>query len=204
MPATGELLIQQLNRLQNTNRLFLYRADQGAEQVLVDQDDAWVDVHDELLWLDDDNHFTWPSDRDGWRHIFVASRDGQSQPTLITPGEFDVVQIVDVDEPNGQLYFIASPGNATQRYLYRVGLDGQGMQRLTPERFAGSNSYQISPDGKWAIHQWSSANQPPDDQLDLAAGSSSLSARWKTTKNLSKRSTSCKRITDRVLPRRYW
>jgi dipeptidyl-peptidase-4 len=165
VPATGELLIQQLNRLQNTNRLFLYQAGQDAKEVLVDQDDAWVDVHDELIWLDDDNHFTWPSDRDGWRHVFIASRDGMSQPAMITPGEFDVVQVVDVDEPIEQLYFIASPGNATQRYLYRVGLDGQGMQRLTPEKFSGSNSYQISPDCKWAIHQWSSADHPTRTSL---------------------------------------
>ncbi len=46
---------------------------------------------------------------------------------LVTPGEFDVVQVVHVDEQQEQLYFIASPGNATQRHLYRVGLTGQGL-----------------------------------------------------------------------------
>ncbi len=53
--STGELLIQQLNRLQNTNRLFLCADDESCKEILVDQDDAWVDVHDELFWFDHDN-----------------------------------------------------------------------------------------------------------------------------------------------------
>ncbi len=158
--STGDLLVQQINRLQNTLRLLRYVDGELSDEVLVDQDDAWVDVHDELLWFDQDRRFTWPSDRDGWRHVYLVSGNNEAPPELVTPGEFDVVQTLHIDEPQKQLYFIASPGNATQRHLYRVGLSAEGLQRLTPERFAGSNSYQISPDGKWAIHKWSSANHP--------------------------------------------
>ncbi len=159
------LLIQQMNRLQNRNRIFL--ADfqgEAPEVVLTETDEAWVDIHDELKWLGGGTQFTWISDRDGWRHVYLASLAG-GEPKRITAGNFDVVQLLHVDSSRGLAYFIASPDEASQRYLYRVGLDGNGLTRVTPEGFAGSHGYQISPDGEWAIHTRSSANQPPVTDL---------------------------------------
>lgn len=153
------LLIQQLNRLQNTNKLFLADATR-VSLVLTETDDAWVDLHDELYWLNDGTHFTWISDRDGWRHAYIASvATGESR--LVTPGEFDVVELLTIDEIAGWIYFIASPDTATERYLYRVRLDGNELSRMTPQGPSGSHEYNISPDGRWAIHTFSSADQPP-------------------------------------------
>jgi dipeptidyl-peptidase-4 len=57
---------------------------------------------------------------------------------------------------------MASPDEASQRYLYRINLDGTGdMTRVTPEQFSGTNSYSLSADAKWAIHTHSSFLQPP-------------------------------------------
>ena len=159
------LLIQQLNRLQNTNRLFLADARSGTvTKVMTESDQAWVDVHDELRWIDEGKRFTWISDRDGWRHLYLASLDG-SEPTLVTPGEFDVVELLDVDEREQVLYFIASPDSATERYLYRVSFDGKEMTRITPAVFPGVHSYRISPDHRWAFDTHSSANRPPITNL---------------------------------------
>ena len=81
---------------------------------------------------------------------------------LITPGDYDVVNIVRVDEESGYVYFIASPDNPTQRYLYRTRLDGKGSAtRLTPSDKPGDHSYQIAPGGKYAFHTYSNVNQPP-------------------------------------------
>ncbi len=153
------LLIQQLNRLQNTNRLFVAEGN-NLRAVLTETDEAWVDVHDELFWFDDGKHFTWISDRDGWRHIYVVSLES-GEARLVTPGPFDVVELLHVDEPGGCLYFIASPNAATERYLYRVKLDGTGLARVTPAGNAATHQYSISPDGKHAIHTHSASNQPP-------------------------------------------
>ncbi|MDG2222723.1 MAG: DPP IV N-terminal domain-containing protein, partial [Rubripirellula sp.] len=158
------LLIQQLNRLQNTNRLYL--ADflsKTVSEVFVERDDAWIDVNDESIWLKNGRQFTWMSDRTGWRHLYLASLDtGEVQ--AVTRGDFDVIQLLEVDDENQLAYFIASPESATQRYLYRVNLDGTELQRVTPASgpsVPGTHAYSVSPDGSLAIHTRSSADQPP-------------------------------------------
>src|SRR3989449_2490851 len=111
----NELLLQRMNRLQNSDRVLLADAATGAvHPVLVEQDSAWLDVVDEVLWLAGGRRFLWLSERGGWRHVYLVSRDGKTvQP--VTPGAFDVIGIAAVDEPGGWLYYVASPDNATQR-----------------------------------------------------------------------------------------
>jgi dipeptidyl-peptidase-4 len=158
-----ELMIQQLNRLQNTNQVMLCEARSGRTRtILTEKDDAWVDLRiEDIFWLDGGSRFTWSSERDGWRHVYVVSRDGKTT-RLITPGEFDVIQVEGVDEKGGWLYFAASPENATQRYLYRARLDGAGRpERVSPAAQPGTHSYDISPNGAWGFHTHSSFNTPP-------------------------------------------
>jgi len=185
-----QILLQQLNRLQNTNRVMLADARDGsARTILEERDEAWVEVHDELDWLSDGKRFTWVSERDGWRHVYLVSRSGK-QVKLATPGDYDAIKLLRVDGKSGEwgvesgetqtmpahhsplttlhsqwLYFLASPDNPTQRYLYRVRLDGTGLERLTPPEQAGTHDYQISPDARWAIHRWSSFDAPPTVEL---------------------------------------
>ena len=152
----SELILQRMNRLQNTDRVMLADAATGATRtVLTERDSAWVDVVDDIRWLAKGTEFLWTSERDGWRHVYRVSRDGK-RVTNITPGNFDVVSVAGVDEPGGWLYYIASPDNATQRYLYRTKLNGKGSaERVSPAAQAGSHSYRISPDARWAFHTYS-------------------------------------------------
>jgi dipeptidyl-peptidase 4 len=157
----NELILQRINRLQNTDRVMLADAATGATRtVLSERDSAWVDVVDEVEWLAKGTEFLWTSERDGWRHVYRVSRDGK-RVTNITPGNFDVVDIAAVDEPGQWLYYIASPDNATQRYLYRTRLDGkQPAVRMSPATAAGTHSYRISPDARWAFHTYSHFDSP--------------------------------------------
>jgi dipeptidyl-peptidase-4 len=99
------------------------------------------------------------SERDGWRHAYAVSRTGDAR--LITTGKFDLVSVSLVDEAGGWLYYIASPDNATQRYLYRSRLDGSGQpERITPSDLAGTHTYNISPDAHWAFHTYSKFDEP--------------------------------------------
>lgn len=157
-----EIVVQRLNRLQNTLQLFL--ADATTAQlrtILTEQDSTWIDVVDDLTWLNNGQSFTWLSERDGWNHVYIVSRNGKSV-RLLTPGAFDVTDVVTVDVKGGWLYYIASPDNPTQRYLWRTRLDGKGKaEQVTPVSLAGVNVYNISPDATHAWHTYSNISTPP-------------------------------------------
>ncbi len=161
-----EIVVQQLNRLQNTNEVILANVRRDtARTVFTDRDEAWLDVTDALQWLDDGKRFTWLSERDDWRHLYTISRTGK-KVTLLTPGSFDVIRLVRIDEQAGWVYYIASPDNPTQQYLYRCALDGGGqIERITPACQGGTHSYDVSPDAKWAFHTYSSFGVPSVTEL---------------------------------------
>ncbi|MBM3416081.1 MAG: S9 family peptidase [Bacteroidetes bacterium] len=162
IPGSDEVMIQQLNRLQNTNTVWVGNTKtMRLKNILTDKDEAFLDIHDNIEWLDNQTSFTWTSEKDGWMHLYKISRDGK-QMQLITKGNFDVVNINCIDPAGGYVYYIASPENFTQRYLYRSRLDGNGeAERVSPLNMAGQHSYQISADAKYAIHNFVNATTPP-------------------------------------------
>jgi len=161
-----ELLLQRMNRLQNSDRVLLADAATGAVRTtLVERDSAWLDVVDDVQWLGGNARFLWVSERDGWRHVYLVSRDGKTVQ-VVTPGAFDVIGVAAVDEPGGALYYIGSPENATQHYLFRARLDGTGKaERISPATQPGSHRYTISPDAHWAFHTYSTFDSPPVTDL---------------------------------------
>lgn len=160
------LLVQQLNRKQNHSKIF--GVDVAKNQVTLiseETDEAWIDVlstwenvyaltfRHEFQWLNDRKEFLWSSDKDGWRHLYRISLDGKE--TLITKGNYDVMNVVHFDEKENVVYFHASPDNATQKYLYKTGLDGKGeAERFSPEVQEGTHNYMISPNGQYAMHSF--------------------------------------------------
>jgi dipeptidyl-peptidase 4 len=173
--SSDEVVIQQLNRLQNTNVVMLGDVHTGkVRPVLTEKDDAWVDIawgsidwdktglaRGDVEWIDGGKRFLWTSERDGWRHVYSVSRDGKDVK-LITPGNYDLISVEMADVPNGWLYFSASPENATQKYLFRSRLDGSGkVERLTPADQPGTHNYTVSPRGDLAIHTYSTFNKVP-------------------------------------------
>jgi dipeptidyl-peptidase-4 len=172
---SSEVVLQHLNRLQNRNQVMLGDVRTGrVRTVLTERDSAWLDVVDDLRWINGGKEFTWVSERDGWRHLYVVSRDGKSI-RLVTHGAYDLDNprsafasplLEGVDSAGGGIYFTASPENATQLYLYRARLDGRGAaQRVTPAADSGTNLYDISPGAHWAIHTYSSFGTPPITEL---------------------------------------
>ncbi len=164
--TSDEIAFQHLNRLQNTLTVFLADRKTGRSRpVFTDRDSAWVDVVDDWDWLDGGARFVWISERDGWRHAWTISRDGTRQ-TLLTPGAFDIADVVQVDVKGGWIYYTASPENPTQRYLYRSPLDGRGTQeRLSPMGQFGTHGYNLAPGAKYAIHTFSNIDTPPRTEL---------------------------------------
>ena len=162
IPESNELFIQQMNRQQNTNRIWIVAIGQSEpKNIFTDKDAAWLDTNDNIVWLKDNKYFTWESERDGWRHLYRVSRDGQ-EIVPVTKGDFDYIQHVGMDVEKGIAYFIASPDNFTQRYLYSAKLFGDGeVTRLSPMDQAGQHTYNMSPTGRWAVHSFSNSVTPP-------------------------------------------
>jgi len=171
---SGELIIQHLNRRQNESKLLSCNSTTGKADILyTEKDSAWIDIlplwdEDYAMggwdWLNNGNDFLWASEKDGWRHLYRISRDGKKE-TLITNGNYDVMDIVRIDEKNGYVYFMASPTNATQKYLYRITLDGKGKaEMLSPSNQQGTHNYKISPGAKYAFHSFSNYYTPEVDE----------------------------------------
>ncbi len=157
-PDGGAVLLQQFNRLQNTLRVMLADPVTGeTKPVLAETDAAWVENKNTIRWIGSD--FLWLSERSGWRHAYRANLEGDVKP--ITRGEFDVIEVTHLDAGGGWLYYLASPANATQRFLHRSSLQGGGPERLSPAEQPGTHSYEISEDARWAVHTHSSTISPP-------------------------------------------
>ena len=161
----SHLLLQHMNRLQNRNEFLLADAVSGSTRpIFVDEDHAWVELNDNILWLNQHHEFLVLSERDGWRHLYrVDCQSGKSQ--LVTRGDFDVVSLNRVTPDEQFIYFTASPDNPTQRYLYRVRLDGSTpAERITPDQ-PGTHFYTIAPNGEYAFHNFSSFDEPPHSDV---------------------------------------
>ena len=135
---SDELVVQQLNRKQNTSKIIFTNASTGnATVTYTETDPAWIDIKPRWNeadnagwdWINNGKEYIWVSEKDGWRHIYRISRDGKKE-SLITRGNFDISEVKLIDEKNNFLYYTASPKNATQLYLYRSRLDGSRMQSV--------------------------------------------------------------------------
>ncbi len=166
IPGTDEIMVQRLNRLQNTNTVFFGNiGTMELTRVMEDTDDAFLQVYDDIIWLDGGKSFTWTSERSGWRHIYKVSRDS-GEMTPITKGDFDVVSVVRFDPKGGYVYYIASPDSPLERYLYRSRLNGKGeAERITPLGETGHHEYNIAPSTKYAMHTFSSSEVPNRHEL---------------------------------------
>jgi dipeptidyl-peptidase-4 len=160
--SSTEVLLQRLNRLQNTNEVLLGDARSGSvRRVLTERDSTWVELVDNITWLNRGKNFTWLSERDGWSHVYLVSQDGKSVRP-VTRGNFDVVKVVGTDEKGGWLYFLASPDQPSQRYLYRSRLNGKGkIERLSPQPDSGTHAYDPAPNLRYALETFSGFGKPP-------------------------------------------
>ena len=102
------------------------------------------------------------SERDGWNHIYLFDWETARMENQLTRGEFVVLDIEHVDEKLGIVYFTAVGREEGEDpylvHLYRVGLDGSGIQNLTPE--PAYHDISISPDKSCFVDNFSRADLP--------------------------------------------
>ena len=164
VPGKDELMIQQLNRKQNHSKIYVSDSDTGESKLLMEEkDDAWVDLRSswpyqvQAGWkfINDGKEFLYTTEKDGWSHIYRFNIEKQTE-YLVTKGDYDVVKPLAYDKKADEVYFIASPDQPTERYLYKTSARGKGnLKRITPDILEGSHNYQISTQAKYAFHSFS-------------------------------------------------
>lgn len=173
-----QLIIEQFNRKQNEIKIMYCDAATGTtNEIYTENDKAWIDNKNAWFgnpfatgweWVKNGDAFLWISEKDGWRHIYLVSRDGKKE-TLLTKGNYDIITVKGYDDKTGYVYFMASPDNATQNYLYRVKMDGKtAAERLSPANESGTHDYDLSTNGMYASHEFSNINTAPvEDWVSL-------------------------------------
>ena len=167
---SDDLLVEKLSRFRDEREFLIADIRTGAiTRIYHESDPAWVIAsygkNAGLEWIRDGRAFIVLSEKDGWRHAYIYSRNGKKL-SLLTPGESDAIERGVVDEAGGWFYYYASPDNATRKYLYRVRLDGtEEPERVTPMNQPGTHDYDFSPDAKWAFHTYSTFDTPPVTEL---------------------------------------
>ncbi|MBL7146845.1 MAG: DPP IV N-terminal domain-containing protein [Phycisphaerae bacterium] len=167
---SDELLVEKSSRFRNEREFLIADICTSViTRIYHESDPAWVIAsyrkNAGLEWIRDGLAFVVLSEKDGWRHAYIYSRNGE-ELALLTPGKSDIIERGMVDEEGGWFYYYASPNNGTQKYLYRVRLDGIAEpERVTPMNQPGTHDYDFSPDAKWAFHTYSTFDTPPVTEL---------------------------------------
>jgi dipeptidyl-peptidase-4 len=170
LPDSRHLAIQRLNRSQTMLQLLIADGATGVSRtVLTEQDPYWLNVHDDLRFVNHGEQFLWSSERSGYRHLYLYDMQGKLIRQL-TSGSWEVSAINAVDEKRGVVYFTATEKTPLERHLYRIGLDGSGFARMTGEE--GWHDVRFSPAGNAYVDSYSSISMPPIVRIVRVDGSS--------------------------------
>jgi len=162
------LAIQRLNRPQTALDLLIADSTTGKTRTILSENDAnWINVSDDLYFLNDGKRFLWSSERSGYRHLYLYDLEGK-QLAQLTKGEWEVSAVDAVDEAKGFVYFTATEKSPLERHLYRLALDGTGFTRLTKDE--GTHAAVLAPKATAFYDTYSNAATPPRQDLYRADG----------------------------------
>lgn len=179
LPDGQRLSLETMPRVQT--ELSLYFADRKtgkATHVLTETDPGWVNMNDDLYFFSNGQYFLWPSERDGYMHLYRYRMDGKLE-NQVTKGPWALASaggiafwvrqaIVGVDEKNNWIYFTALERSSTERHLYRVHPDGSGFMRLSKE--PGTHRVSMSPDTRYFLDRFSDVRTLPSLRLQASDG----------------------------------
>lgn len=160
-PDGTEILCNRTNRRQNVMEFTACNPETGQCRVIVREEwlPSWTDNAPARRFLRDGKRFIWTSERTGWKNLYLYDLSGKQLATL-TDHQFEVGNIVRVDEARGVLFYQARSGdNPMKMQLHRVGLDGTGDKRLTDPAF--NHTTDVAPDGRHFIDIAQTHDTPP-------------------------------------------
>jgi dipeptidyl-peptidase-4 len=138
-----------------------------SRRVLRETTKAWVNVNGSPVWLPDDS-FLWFSERSGFKHLYHYRADG-TLLRAVTTGRWDVRSLRGVDQARGLVYFEAGVRRHIDTDIYRVGLGGEGLTRVS--RNDGTHRANFNPSFTYYIDVWSDVTTPTQVRLHQADGS---------------------------------
>jgi dipeptidyl-peptidase 4 len=167
----NRLWVQWMNRGQDN--LKIYEVDQASgskKEIYAEKQDTWVDLDEgaRIEFLPSGKSFILKSDKDGWENLYLHDMNGK-QLNQITTGNFWGTSVVKVDEKAKQVYIRARKENSARFDLYRVGLDGKGLTRLTFGDYSHTQ-VNLSPNAKYFITTYSNVTTPTKMALVDAKG----------------------------------
>ena len=153
-----QLAIVKLSRLQNQLEIYLGNVNDGKlNKIYTEKDEHWIEIKDDLKFLQNSSQFIWTSEKSSYRHIIINDYIS-SESIQITSGEWEIRQIVAVDENNKQIYFTSTKKSVIENHLYRVDFDGRNMIKLSDRE--GWHEIYVSPDNKYYLDKYSNINTP--------------------------------------------
>ena len=151
------LSVQLTNRHQNTVDLIFVDATKNTTNlVLQEKDDAYVDITDNLTFLNN-NSFFWTSEKDGWNHIYQYDKDGKLL-NQVTKGPWEVTAFYGFDQNTGRVYYQSSENGSTNRDVYSILPSGKNKVRLSQQ--TGTNDADFSADYTYFIGTFSDVDTP--------------------------------------------
>jgi len=158
LPDGTELTYQLFDQWESRLELRAADATTGRSRtILVEADSAALDPVNSFQLLSDGKRFLWASERSGWRHLYLYDVQGRELARL-TSGDMVINQVLAVDERRGVVTFAAVTNDGLEQHLFRVGLDGSRMERLTPE--PGWHSLSADPAGRFVLDRHSALDRP--------------------------------------------
>ncbi|WP_394367140.1 S9 family peptidase [Constantimarinum furrinae] len=151
------LSAQLTNRHQNVvDLVFVDAATNSAKLVLQEKDDAYVDITDNLTFLND-NSFIWTSEKSGWNHIYHYDKTGKLI-NQVTNGNWEVTNYYGFDQNTGRVYYQSTENGSINRDVYSVLRSGKNKVRLSDK--TGTNSASFSADYTYYINTFSDTETP--------------------------------------------
>ena len=176
LPDGKTLAIQRESRDQRRLDLLFADIHTGKTRpILSETSDSWIDLNDELTFLNKSREFIWASARDGYQHLYLYDYDGHLV-RQVTAGEwvvddFRTRSIKAVDEAHRLIYFTATEKSPTERHLYSTSLDTADPRKITRiSQEEGLHSVAMSPDARFYVDTFNSTHQPSQVSLHAADG----------------------------------
>jgi dipeptidyl-peptidase 4 len=168
LPDSSAIAVERFSRVQDRLELLFCNADNGkARTVIHEKSKTWINVADNLFFLDSQPEFLWTSERSGFRHIYRYSNQGKLLQQL-TQGDWEVRKVEAVNSSAGKIYYTSSEASPLETQLYEIPISGGGSRRVTSE--AGTHEIYANDQGSYFVDRYSSFNQPHQIVLNAGAG----------------------------------